>query len=147
MNAEDKLKVTITKNFKSLPEEVFDAWVDTRKISRWMFGPEVREEEIIKLENNPEPGGTFSFVVRRGADEINHLGEYLEIKRPEKLVFTWGIEGESEDESVVRVEITPIPGGCLLTLVHELDPKWEEYTERTQEGWNTMLEKLEEFIL
>lgn len=107
-----------------------------------MFGPEVRDEEIIKLKTNPKKGGNFTFVVRRGDEVINHLGTYLELNRSDRLVFTWGIESESEDESMVTIDIESTENGCRLTLVHELDPKWEEYADRTREGWNTMLDML-----
>lgn len=138
--------VEITKTFKVPTEKVFDAWIDPQWLSHWMFGPDVRDEEIITLETNPEPGGTFSFVVRRGDDVLNHLGEYLEVKRPHRLVFTWGIESESEDESVVAIEIESTEKGCQLTLTHELDPKWVDYADRTKAGWSSMLDKLKDLF-
>lgn len=140
------MKVQVTKTFKTIPDKVFEAWINPEKIGKWMFGPDVRDEQIVSLENHPEKGGTFSYVVRRDGEEINHTGEYLDLKKPARVIFTWGIEGESEGESEVRVEINPIPGGCTLTLTHTLDPKWEEYAERTRNGWSTMLDKLDEFL-
>lgn len=139
-------QVKVTKEFNVSQQKVFDAWLNTEMIGRWMFGRGVRDEEIISLESNPEIGGTFSFVVRRGEDVINHLGRYLEIDRPHRLVFTWGVESESEEESVVSIGISPIKSGCRLTLIHELDPKWADYADRTKEGWNTMLDKLKTII-
>ncbi|HEX6983198.1 MAG TPA: SRPBCC domain-containing protein [Balneolaceae bacterium] len=133
-------KVKVIKDFRASPQKVFDAWLDPSIISHWMFGPDVRDEEIIKLETNPEKNGKFSFVVRRGDDVINHVGTYLEINRPERLIFTWGIEGESEEESVVSIGITSTKNGCRLTLVHE--NVWTEYVDRTKAGWTFMLEKL-----
>lgn len=141
---DDRPQVTVTKEFDTAPEEVFDAWLDIEMLGKWMVGPEVRDEEIVELETDPRVGGTFSFVVRRDDDVLNHLGTYLEIERPGRLVFTWGIESESEDESVVAVEIVTTDSGCRLTLTHTLDPKWAEYADRTREGWSHMLDKLKE---
>ncbi len=143
---QNRPQVKIIKDFNTSAEKIFDAWLKPAMIGRWMFGPEVRDEEIVKLETNPDEGGTFSFVVRRDGELINHLGTYLELNRPERLVFTWGIESESEDESVVTIDIESTGNGCRLILTHELDPKWEEYADRTKEGWSTMLDKLEELI-
>lgn len=56
-----------------------------------MFGPAVRDEAIVRLDLAPHVGGSFSFVVRRQGEEINHVGTYLEIERRRRLVFTWGI--------------------------------------------------------
>lgn len=136
------IKVTVEKKFSVPAEKVFDAWLDPNWLNRWMFGPDVRDEEIIKLENNPEVGGSFSYIVRRGDQEIDHMGTFREIQRPNRLVFTWGVDMEAGDESVVTITIQSTENGCLLTLTHELDPKWAEYADRTREGWSFMLNKL-----
>lgn len=139
-------RVKIVKDFNVSAEKIFEAWLDPAIIGRWMFGPEVRDEEIVKLKTNPEKGGNFTFVVRRNNEVINHLGTYLELNRPHRLVFTWGVDSKSENESVVTIDIEPTESGCRLILVHELDPKWEEYADRTREGWNMMLDMLKELI-
>lgn len=136
------IKVTIEKEFNATPEKVFDAWLDPKMLNRWMFGPDVRDEEVIKLENKPEVGGNFSYIVRREDQEIDHMGTYREIQRPNRLVFTWGVDVEAGDESVVTITIQSTESGCRLTLVHEMDPKWAEYADRTKEGWTYMMEKL-----
>ncbi len=138
----ETIKVTIKKEFNVPSEKVFDAWLDTDMLSRWMFGPNVREEEIIKLENNPEEGGHFSYVVNRKGQKLNHMGTYRKIQRPNRLEFTWGVDEESGDDSVVTIDIESTGNGCRLTLVHKLAPEWAEYADRTQEGWNYMLDKL-----
>lgn len=140
MNSQTKVK--IVKDFNVSAEKIFEAWLDPGIIGRWMFGPEVRDEEIVKLKTNPEKGGNFTFVVRRNNEVINHLGTYRELNRPHRLVFTWGVESESENESIVAVDIKSTKNGCRLSLVHELDPKWKEFADRTREGWNTMLDML-----
>lgn len=138
----EPIKVIVRKEFNAQAEKIFDAWLDPNWLNRWMFGPDVREEKIIKLENNPEEGGHFSYIVNRDGQEINHMGTYREVQRPNRLVFTWGVDVEAGDESVVTITIQSTESGCRLTLVHTIDPKWEEYKDRTQEGWNYMLDKL-----
>jgi uncharacterized protein YndB with AHSA1/START domain len=134
--------VRVTRRYRFAPERVFDAFLDTSLIGAWMFGPRVRSEEIVRLELEARVGGVFSFVVRRDGAEINHVGRYLEIDRPRRLAFTWGIEGESAEESRVMVEIAPVENGCELTLTHEMHPKWAEFTARAEEAWAKMLEAL-----
>ena len=129
--------------FGASPERVFDAWLNTEMLQKWMFGPAVRDEEIVRLSIDARVGGKFSFVVRRQGAEIDHVGTYLEIDRPRRLVFTWGIAGESTDESRVVITIVPEGSGCELTLTHEMDPKWAEYADRTQAGWSKMLDMLQ----
>lgn len=143
---ENTPQVNVSKDFNVSPEKVFDAWLDPEMLSRWMFGPNVRDEEIIRLQTDTEESGTFSFVVRRNGEEINHIGTYREVERPHRLVFTWGVNQEAGDESVVTINIKPTATGCRLTLVHVMDSKWAEYVERTREGWTYMLRKLKEVI-
>ena len=107
-----------------------------------MFGPALRDEEVLHLKVDAQIGGTFSFLVRRQGKEIDHIGTYREIERPRKLVFTWGIAGQSADESVVTIDIRATGPGCDVTLTHELDPKWAEYASQTEAGWTKMLEAL-----
>jgi len=149
MNTEEptnRIFVQVVKNFTTSPEKVFDAWLDTGKLSEWMFGPNVRDEEIVKLESQPYKDGTFSFVVRRDGQLLNHIGTYQEFNRPHRLVFTWGIESEPEDESVVTVEIKTTENGCRVTLTHKLPEKWAEYTENTEAEWSFMLDKLQKVL-
>jgi len=136
--------VRVTHRYSAAPERVFDAWLSPELLGRWMFGPAVRDEQIVHLELEPRVGGRFSFLVRRQEHEIDHVGEYLEIDRPRRLVFTWGIVGS--DSSHVAIDIIPEGTGCALTLVHELHPDWAEYADRTQAGWTHMLGKLGELV-
>jgi uncharacterized protein YndB with AHSA1/START domain len=133
------VKVSVTRHFDASPERVFDAWLDPELIGKWMFGPALREEEVLRIVADARVGGAFSFLVRRQGKEIDHVGKYREIDRPRRLVFTWGIAGDSEDESLVIIEIVPKEKGAELSLTHEMDPKWADYASRTEAGWTKML--------
>jgi uncharacterized protein YndB with AHSA1/START domain len=134
------IKVSVVRHFNAAPERVFDAWLDPEMIAQWMFGPAVRDEEIVRITTAPRIGGSFSFLVRRKGEEIDHVGTYLEIKRPNRLAFTWGI-GEAEGSRVI-IEIVGHEAGCELTLTHELAPDWADYADRTKAAWEKMLEVL-----
>jgi uncharacterized protein YndB with AHSA1/START domain len=140
-NQEPPVTVSVIQKFKVSPERVFDAWLDPQLIGQWMFGPNLRDEEIVSLSVDPKVGGAFSFVVRRQGQELDHIGEYLELMRPNYLSFTWGIKGASEG-SRVMVDIVSDGSGSKLILTHELDPQWIDFAERTKEGWTTMLKAL-----
>jgi uncharacterized protein YndB with AHSA1/START domain len=137
------IQVRLTRQLPATPERVFDAWLDPEWLGRWMFGPDVRDERIVRLELDARPGGRFSFFVRRGDIDVDHVGEYFEIDRPRRLVFTWGIRGESDDvPSRVSIDIAAAAGGCDLALTHEMAQEWAPYADRTRSGWTTMLDKL-----
>lgn len=144
MQAGSDIRVTVVHRFKAAPERVFDAWLSPDLLGQWMFGAELRDEEILRISVDGRVGGSFSFLVRRQGEEIDHVGKYLEIDRPRRLVFTWGI-GEG-DSSRVIIDIVPSGTGCELTLTHELHPDWADYAARTEAGWTKMLGLLEEVL-
>ena len=134
--------VRVSRRFEAPAERVFDAWLTPAMIGRWMFGPALRDEEILRIDLDARVGGAFSFLVRRQGAEIDHVGRYLEIERPRRLAFTWGIAGESVDESRVTIDIEPLDRGCELSLVHAMDPRWADFADRVRTGWTTMLDAL-----
>ena len=138
MSSESPVTVTVKRRFAAPPEQVFDAWLEPKLVAQWMFGPNVRDEEIVRIEIEPRVGGLFSFVVRRQGQEIDHVGEYLEIERPRRLAFTWAVGKRSPDDTHVIIDIAPLGTGCELVLRHER--VWADYEERTAHGWMTLLD-------
>ncbi len=136
------LVIRVERRFAASAERVFDAWLDPVWIGRFMFGPHLRDEQVVSLENELRVGGAFHYRVNRGGTEIDHTGTYREIDRARRLVFTWGVDQEQGDSSVVTIEIARDGDGCVLTLTHALHPDWAEYAERTQAGWTKIVEDL-----
>jgi uncharacterized protein YndB with AHSA1/START domain len=79
-------------------------------------------------------------VDRRNGDEIEHTGEYVEIDRPRRLVFTFSVPKFSSDSTRVTLDIAPLATGCELTLTH--DGVYQDYASRTAQGWTGILDKL-----
>lgn len=139
----DTVDVTVSRSFAAPAERVFDAWLTPRLLGQWMFGEDVREEKLLRLDVDPRVGGRFSMLVERDGERIDHVGEYLVIDRPRRLSFTWTIAGEADqDGSRVDIIIMPTPTGCELRLTHALPRAWADYADRTQRGWSTMLDAL-----
>ena len=136
------LNASVSHKYNVPADKVFDAWLNPDMIGKFMFGPLVRDEEIVSIEIEPKVGGEFSFLVNRQNTVIDHIGTYLVIDRPRRLEFKWGVKG-MKDSSRVIVDILPQDNTCELTLTHELHPDWKDYFERTKEGWAMMLGKLD----
>lgn len=132
-------RATVTHHFRASATEVFDAWIDPDSLGTWMFGPGVRDEEIVSLDLQARVGGAFSFKVRRQGELIDHIGTYLALDRPGHLAFTWGVAQDEGATSRVSIDITPLVEGCELTLTHELHPDWRDYIKPTEAAWKKML--------
>jgi uncharacterized protein YndB with AHSA1/START domain len=115
------------------PETIFPFFTDPELMVRWMGA---------SAETEPAPGGIFrvdingSYVAR---------GEYVEVSPPDRVVFTWGWEGE---DSIVRpgtstVEVTLTADGeeTLVRLVHRDLPSDDSAAAHTR-GWDHYLERL-----
>ncbi|HEX6866043.1 MAG TPA: SRPBCC domain-containing protein, partial [Caulobacteraceae bacterium] len=78
----------------------------------------------------------FFIVDRRADGDAEHRGEYLEIDRPRRLVFSF------QEESTVEIDIAATPGGCELTLTHTYTPIYAEWAGRIHSGWTMILNGL-----
>lgn len=139
--------VSVTRRYAASAERVFDAWLDPSMIAKFMFGPHLRDESIVHLDVDARVGGAFSFLVRRQETEVDHVGHYLELARPSRLVFTWsafaaGADRNSSSASRVAIDIVPHRDGCVLTLTHAMPAEWADFAERTKRGWTTMTDAL-----
>ena len=72
------------------------------------------------------------FVAGRDGRDIDHIGKYLEIDRPRRLVFTLRVPTVWEDDNRVTVEIVPLETGCELIVTHESVPP--EHERRIESG-------------
>ena len=146
--------VRVTHRYTLPAERVFDAWITPAQAGRFLFA--TRTGNILHCEIEPRVGGTFIVTDRRPiADgeesffEAQHRGTYLEIERPRRLVFEFGIEPFIEDATRVTIDITPGAGHtCELTLTHDLGDSLEAQANaaRTRQGWTATLQQLEKVL-
>jgi uncharacterized protein YndB with AHSA1/START domain len=138
MAAAKPIVIRVSRRYDFSAERVFDAWLDVEKARKVLFATSTGQ--MVRAEIDPRVGGAFNFTERRDGADAEHIGEYLEIDRPRRLVFTFQTERGSTDVSRVTIEIAPQGAGCELTLTHEIDPKWADYKARTEAGWTTILD-------
>ena len=127
--------VRVTHRFDVSPERVFDAWLDPQRTGKWLFATPTGR--MVRVDIDARVGGRFTFVDRRDGEDVEHTGEYLEIDRPRRLVFTLTVPKYSSDKTRVIIDIVPVGGGCELTLTHQ--GVLTDYEGRTESGWTGIL--------
>jgi uncharacterized protein YndB with AHSA1/START domain len=128
-------EIVVTRVFDAAPERVFDAWLDPNTAGKWLFA--TKAGEMVRVEIDARVGGRFIFVDRRNGEDVEHTGEYLEIDRPRRLVFTFSVPKYSAAATRVMIEVAPHGSGCELKLTHEgVLPDW---VEATSSGWTSIL--------
>lgn len=133
--------VRVERRFDFPAEKVFDAWLDPKAVGRWLF--HAPGGVMKRVEIDARVGGRFEIAEQRGDDLDRHVGEYLVIDRPRKLVFTFayiGPKAPGAPETRVAIDIDPAGDGCLLTLTHE--GVLADWTESTKAGWTMILDGL-----
>ena len=116
------------------PETVFGFLNNGAGMARW-FGS--------KVELDPQPGGAIRVQVNEG-----HIarGEIVEIVPNERIVFTFGWEGEGQavppGASTVEIALVPDGDGTIVRLKHS--GLTAEQADSHKEGWDHYLRRLVE---
>ena len=116
-----------TRTFDAPRALVWRAFTDPMHVARW-WGPKsiAPVTRIDKLELRP--GGTWRYICTRpgGSETIVFTGRYLEVKAPEKLVNTFGVEGQFEgDDAFPETHTFEEHHGRTLYRSHALLPSFE----------------------
>lgn len=138
MNAETTQIVRVSRKFTHPAEAVFDAWLNPVLAGKFLFATPTGVMKTVEID--AQVGGKFNIVETRDGQDAVHVGQYLEIDRPRRLVFRFG-DNIAFAATTVTVEIVEAPGGCELTLTHV--GVLEDYVKQTQGGWTMILESLE----
>jgi len=146
----------VTRQFNATPEQVFDAWLNPEMMSRWLFTSAASDPAGRTVRSDARVGGAWTITDRRNGIDYAGDGEYVEIDRPRRLVFTFRMLQFSPTVDRVIVDIEPLDRGCLMTLTQEItvprsddlsaediDRMLKEYREGTEHGWNEMFNLLE----
>ncbi len=140
----------IKRVFDAPRERVFRAWIDPDELKRW-FGPE--GVTTVNAEVDLRVGGEYKTVMQTPAGEtVHHYGTYREINPPEKLVYTWVLDGQgcggSEGEyteTLVTIEFHELGTSTEVVLTHEFLPS-EKSLEGHTFGWNSSLDCLAQLL-
>jgi uncharacterized protein YndB with AHSA1/START domain len=138
--ADHSLTVRVTRLFDATADRVFDAWLDPATAGSWLYATPTGR--MVKVEIDGRVGGTFCLVDCRDGEDVAHVGEYLELARPSRIVFVFGVPKYSPARDRVAIDIAPRPDGCELVLVHTLTPGMEEWAPKVEEGWRGILDGL-----
>jgi uncharacterized protein YndB with AHSA1/START domain len=138
----DAAIVVVSRRLSHAPAAVFDAFLDPAIARRFLFV--TPDGEMVKAEIDPRVGGQFNFTDRRDGEDVEHVGEYVELDRPRRLVFSFAVPAFSTESTVVALDFAPFGQGSEVTLTHE--GVLSDYAERTEEGWGTILETLDKVL-
>lgn len=141
--------LTIKRRFNAPPPVVFEAWTRADFVRRW-WAPASHGVVLSTCEADVRVGGRYRYVMRKGADEIAFSGEYLDISRPHRLVYTQVFEPMADSGSVTVTVTFTEQNGATELVAHENYPsaKVREIVLASgmEHGMRETMEQLEDLL-
>ena len=135
----------VSRHFTVPAENVFDAFVQPDKARRFLFATPTGE--MVVAEIDARVGGEFNLTDRRpDVGDAAHVGRFLEVEPPTRLVFLVRAEPYQTDDAKISIVITPKGGACDLDLTVTAGVQWREHVERTRAGWTMILDNLAKVV-
>ena len=160
----NKEKFVINRSFDAPIDLMFKVWTDPKHFAKWL-PPTGAEMKFIRADMRP--GGSSFYCMTGAYGTMYGRAQYLEIKSPEKIVYTQ--QFCDENENVSRHPMSPTWPETMLTTVtlSEEGPnktrvtiEWEPSGTVTQaemdtfikgkagmtQGWTGSFDKLEDYL-
>ena len=145
--AADRTSLEIKRFINAPRARVYAAWTDPVQLKEWWGPKEVRTLQIVA---DTRVGGKYRWdLVNQEGEKMCCRGEYLELVPGKKVVFTWKWDDDKAWEnytSQVSVEFSDRDNGTELRLTHVQLPS-EESRDRHNHGWNSVIDRLENYLL
>ena len=142
----ESIALRLTRRFAAPRERVFDPWTTTEALTRWWCPPGWEPERI---EVDLRVGGAYYLGMRQldGDSVVSIQGRFLEVHRPERLVYTWRWHGAFEGmaETRVTVEFRSIEGSTDVVVVHENFPDVRLW-QRHRSGWIAACDRMDQIL-
>jgi uncharacterized protein YndB with AHSA1/START domain len=134
----------LQRRFRASPARIFHAWTQPTALREWWCPEGWTAGEI---EIDLRVGGTYRIAMTRsgtGGAGIAVSGRFVEVRSPDRLVYTWQWEGAFPDmpETLVTLELHGSSDETLLTLRHD---GFSESGVRQQHrsGWMSACDRLD----
>jgi uncharacterized protein YndB with AHSA1/START domain len=149
MSVTDSTTLRLERTFDAPAPEVFDAWTNPEVLKRWWAVDPNGRTPVAEVDLRV--GGGYRLTMEDAAGEQAHTvrGEYREVSRPERLVYTWAWEdadGATGPVSVVTVEFHEEGERTTVVLVHT-GLSDAASRDRHGVGWNGCLDNLARRVL
>ena len=149
MAAHEETVVRVQRRFAAPRERVFDAWTNEDVLRDWWSAmPTMSPGEI---EVDLREGGRYRMEMVTDEGEVHAVvGEYREVRRPERVAYTWTWESNADamqgsDDTLVEVEFAEDGDGTLVTLTHS-GFAGPEIAGMHEHGWNGTFDSLERYL-
>lgn len=134
-------RLRLERVFQAARQTVFDTWTSSAALPQWHCGTVA--EVIMELHE----GGQFliRFAPDENTDGACVRGRYLEVRRPERLRYTWKWDG-ADEESIVTIDFFEIDSTSTRMVVLQERLASEDSKNQHLFGWEACLNGLNDFL-
>jgi uncharacterized protein YndB with AHSA1/START domain len=138
----DEPDIEIRRTFEAPREAIWREWTEPERFADWYGGPDFP----IPLETvsmDVREGGKWNLVMVAGPREIHWDGEYIEVREPERLVFTVSDQPGEDVYDLCTVVLTELGDDRTEMLFQQSGGHMPaEAYRRAKEGWGGMFDYL-----
>lgn len=136
--------VRLTRNLDAPRNEVWRMWTDPAEFAAW-YGPDGATVEVTQWELYPGGGRLVAIDIEtpRGPMTMRFTGEFVEVTKPARLVYTEAMTDDPHSETRVEVHFQEDRGRTTVDLTHHGIPAGSP----GETGWAMALDHLATRIL
>jgi uncharacterized protein YndB with AHSA1/START domain len=139
-----KGELVLTRTFDAPRDLVFKVWTDPQHVALW-WGPQGFTTIVHQMD--VRPGGAWRYSMRApDGNSYPFNGQYVEVLRPERLVFVGTIH-EVQEHKVWTEILFADEGGKTKITVHQVYSFESDATRGAPIGWSQQLDRLEKYLL
>ncbi|MEM9070507.1 MAG: SRPBCC domain-containing protein [Myxococcota bacterium] len=133
--------LVVRRTIQASPARLFAAWTEPQHLTKWWGPPGVACPEA---EVDLRVGGRYRIANRLpDGSTLWIAGEFRQVERPERLVYTWAVG--DEEPSLVTVHFRATEGATEVIVTHDRIAD-EATRDEHEQGWLGCLDGLVSFM-
>jgi uncharacterized protein YndB with AHSA1/START domain len=139
-------RFSVTRTLAAPRDLVWDLFTRPEHFSIW-FGTEAVEVPLDTLSLDVEPGGVLNAVMLLpDGNRIEWEGEYVEVDRPDRLVFTLTDQPGTDPGEPIIVTFADAAGGTIVTLAQPAGGFDQSQVDATIAGYGSFFDAMERLL-
>ncbi len=147
MNAPERFSLNQTRFIRAPIDKVFDAFATQAGLASWMGS---RGTSLGRVAADPRVGGAWRIeMASRDGTQYVVGGQFKQLERPHRVVYTWKWEGDKSPmphvETLIEVNLNEKNGGTELHMKHSGFPVGMARDGHDQ-GWKSTFNRLNDYL-